>query len=50
MNSSKVLGLIAGAGRLPFLVAAGARKAGLKVVCVGLAGMSEVNLTGEVPA
>ncbi len=48
MNSSNVLGLIAGAGRLPFLVAAGARKAGLKVVCVGLAGMSEVNLTGEV--
>lgn len=31
-----VLGLIAGEGRLPFLVAAGAKEAGLKVVCVGL--------------
>lgn len=31
------MGLIAGGGRLPFLVAAGARKAGLKVVCVGFA-------------
>ena len=31
-----VLGLIAGGGRLPFLVSEGARKAGLKVVCVGL--------------
>jgi DUF1009 family protein len=30
-----VLGLIAGGGRLPFLVAAGAKKAGLRVVCVG---------------
>jgi len=31
-----VLGLIAGGGRLPFLVSEGARKAGLTVVCVGL--------------
>jgi DUF1009 family protein len=31
-----VLGLIAGEGRLPFLVAAGAKQAGLRVVCVGL--------------
>ncbi len=30
------LGLIAGEGRLPFLVAAGAKQAGLRVVCVGL--------------
>ncbi|MHC4645019.1 MAG: LpxI family protein [Planctomycetota bacterium] len=36
MNTENVLGLIAGEGRLPFLVAAGARHAGLKVVCVGL--------------
>jgi DUF1009 family protein len=48
MNSPKVLGLIAGEGRLPHLVAIGARKAGLKVICVGLAGMSEVDLAGEV--
>ena len=48
MNSPKVLGLIAGEGRLPHLVAIGARKAGLKVICVGLAGMSEVDLVGEV--
>ena len=34
MNEN-VLGLIAGNGRLPFLVAEGARKAGLKVVCLG---------------
>ena len=32
-----VLGLIAGQGRLPFLVADGARRAGLRVVCIGLA-------------
>ena len=43
-----VLGLIAGAGRLPFLVAAGARKAGLKVVCVGLAQSAEHSLADEV--
>lgn len=48
MNSPNVLGLIAGEGRLPHLVAAGAKRAGLKIVCVGLAGMSEVNLTDEV--
>lgn len=28
-----VLGLIAGEGRLPFLVAAGAKQAGLRVIC-----------------
>jgi hypothetical protein len=43
-----VLGLIAGEGRLPFLVAAGAKKAGLKVVCVGLAGSAESSLADEV--
>ncbi len=32
----KILGLIAGEGRLPFMVADGARAAGMKVVCVGL--------------
>jgi len=36
MASNDILGLIAGQGRLPFLVADGAKRAGLKVVCVGL--------------
>jgi len=40
----KVIGLIAGQGRLPFLVADGARGAGLKVVCVGLADNAEPDL------
>jgi len=48
MTSSKVLGLIAGGGRLPFLVAEGARKAGLKVICVGLADFAESSLANEV--
>ncbi|MHC4507985.1 MAG: LpxI family protein [Planctomycetota bacterium] len=43
-----VLGLIAGEGRLPFLVAAGAKEAGLKVVCVGLAETAESSLADEV--
>lgn len=43
-----VLGLIAGEGRLPFLVAGGARRAGLKVVCVGLAEAAESTLAREV--
>ena len=48
MNSEDVLGLIAGEGRLPFLVAAGAREAGLKVVCVGLADNAEPSLADKV--
>ncbi|HUW18482.1 MAG TPA: UDP-2,3-diacylglucosamine diphosphatase LpxI [Sedimentisphaerales bacterium] len=47
-NTENVLGLIAGEGRLPFLVAGGAKKAGLKVVCVGLAGIAEPRLADEV--
>jgi hypothetical protein len=43
-----VLGLIAGEGRLPYLVAAGARAAGLKVICVGLADNAEDSLADEV--
>ena len=43
-----VLGLIAGEGRLPFLIAAGARQAGLRVICVGLADTAEYNLAQEV--
>ena len=56
MNSEKdssfkekeVLGLIAGAGRLPFLVAEGAKNAGLKVVCVGLLDSVESELAEKV--
>ena len=48
MNNPNVLGLIAGQGRLPFLVADGARKAGLKVVCVGLAENAREELTDNV--
>jgi len=45
---SNVLGLIAGGGRLPFLVAAGARQAGLSVVCVGFADIVEPALAEHV--
>ncbi len=43
-----VLGLIAGEGRLPFLVAGGAKQAGLKVVCLGLGDTAERSLADEV--
>jgi hypothetical protein len=39
-------GLIAGAGRFPFLVAEGARQAGLEVVIVGLRGLASPELAG----
>lgn len=48
MQSENVLGLIAGQGRLPFLVAQGAKKAGLKVVCVGLAENAPPELAKQV--
>jgi len=48
VEETQVLGLIAGEGRLPFLVANGARKAGLKVVCVALADSAEASLAAEV--
>lgn len=41
------LGLIAGEGILPILIARGARAAGRKVVCVGLAGNAMPELAGE---
>lgn len=47
-ESDNVLGLIAGQGRLPFLVAQGAKEAGLKVICVGLADNAEPELADEV--
>jgi len=43
-----VLGLIAGEGRLPFLIAAGARRAGLKVICVGLSDTTDRSLIEQV--
>ncbi|MCI0498928.1 MAG: UDP-2,3-diacylglucosamine diphosphatase LpxI [Planctomycetales bacterium] len=48
MESQKVLGLIAGQGRLPFLVADGAKRAGVKVVCIGLADSAEPQLAAHV--
>jgi len=48
MNESNTIGLIAGGGRLPFMVATGARKAGRTVVCVGLADYVEPGLAQEV--
>jgi len=44
----KIIGLIAGEGRLPFLVARGAREAGVKVICVGLADNAEPALAAYV--
>ena len=41
MDMENVIGLIAGQGRLPFLVADGARRAGLRVICVGLGDNAE---------
>jgi DUF1009 family protein len=43
-----VLGLIAGEGRLPFLVAVGAKQAGLKVICVAFGETAEHNLADKV--
>ncbi len=40
------LGLIAGGGRFPFLVAEGARRAGCAVVIVGLRGLADPSLRG----
>lgn len=47
-KAQDVLGLIAGGGRLPFLVADGARRVGLRVICVGLADAVESSLADEV--
>ena len=45
-----MLGLIAGSGRLPFLVAAGAKQAGLRVICVALGDSTEAGLAEKVDA
>lgn len=47
-NAENTIGLIAGQGRLPFMVADGARRAGLKVVCIGLAGSADPALAEHV--
>ncbi|MHC4126425.1 MAG: LpxI family protein [Planctomycetota bacterium] len=46
--AENVLGLIAGEGRLPFLVAEGAKRAGRKIVCVGLVDNAQAALADEV--
>lgn len=46
--TSAPLGLIAGGGRLPFMIAAGARQQGLRVVCVGFTGYVDEPLAHEV--
>lgn len=38
MSDPQTIGLIAGQGRLPFMIASGAKKAGMKIICVGLDG------------
>ena len=48
--NQNTIGLIAGQGRLPFLVADGARRAGLKVVCIGLADSVDPSLADHVDA
>jgi hypothetical protein len=48
MDEKNTLGLIAGAGRLPFLIADGARGAGLRVVCIGFAGSVNPELREHV--
>jgi DUF1009 family protein len=47
MSNCEAVGLIAGEGQLPFIIAAGLRCAGLKVICVGLAGSVEKALAEE---
>jgi len=42
------LGIIAGAGRFPFMVAEGARRAGRGVVAIGLRGLADTSLRHEV--
>ncbi len=48
VSEPNIVGLIAGGGRLPSMVAAGAKKAGCRVICVGLAGYVEPALADEV--
>lgn len=43
-DNAEVLGIIAGAGRFPFLVAEGARRQGIRVVIVGISGLARPEL------
>jgi hypothetical protein len=47
MNQLPPVGLLAGAGRLPFLVAAGMRQAGRKLVIVGIRGLASLRLRDQ---
>lgn len=48
MSDKETIGLIAGGGMLPFLVARGAKQANLRVICVGLGDNPEPGLADEV--
>ena len=48
MSEEDVVGLIAGQGRLPFIVASGIKQAGVKLVCVGLNGSVDEQLAKDV--
>ena len=47
-DKDNILGLIAGDSRLPFIVADGAKRAGMKVVCVSLGGFADASLGEHV--
>ena len=47
MTSKGKLGVIAGGGEFPFLIARGAKSAGLKVICLGFRGMADKHLAKE---
>ena len=49
-QNQNILGLIAGQGRLPFMVADGAKRAGLTVICIGLSGSADPALADHVDA
>ncbi len=49
-TSTTSLGIIAGAGRFPFMVADGARRAGCRVVVVGLRGLADPSLAAHADA
>jgi hypothetical protein len=46
MKNEKIIGLIAGGGKLPILIAQGATKAGFKVICTGLGDNPDPQLAG----
>ncbi len=48
LSHTNTLGLIAGQGRLPFLVADGARKAGVQVICAALVDQADPSLKDHV--